>query len=196
MNGTRDPNLDAPAPATNVPPAAAGYVPPQMALPHAQMQPRDSRAKSPALACFLSAMPGLGQIYVGYYQRGFVHAIVVASIIAFLAGQNRGWSPLIPLFALFLAFFWLYNIIDAGRRAALYKTKLIGSEEIELPSDFSMPGLHGSIFGGVLLIGGGFIILLHTRFGVPLEWLEDWWPLAPIFLGVYLVVKAIQERSS
>jgi hypothetical protein len=29
---------------------------------------------------------------------------------------------------------------------------------------------------------------------VSLDWLEEWWPAAPILLGAYLLVKAIQER--
>ena len=46
---------------------------------------------------------------------------------------------------------------------------------------------------GVALMIGGFLLLLNTRFDFTLEWIEEWWPLAPIGLGVYLVFKAIQE---
>ena len=42
----------------------------------------------------------------------------------------------------------------------------------------------------------GLIVLSHTAFGASLAWLEDWWPLALIGFGAYLVVKAMQERSS
>jgi len=52
----------------------------------AQFRVRDTRRKSPAIAAILSMMPGLGQVYVGYYQRGFVHAVVVASL-------NHEFSP-------------------------------------------------------------------------------------------------------
>ena len=65
-----------------------------------------------SLALVLSAMPGLGQVYVGYYQRGFVHALVVGSLITLL---NKGIGPLAPLAGLFLAFVWMYNLVDAGR---------------------------------------------------------------------------------
>jgi TM2 domain-containing membrane protein YozV len=44
----------------------------------------DPRRKSPLFATFLSAMPGLGQVYVGYYQRGFINAVVVGTLIALL----------------------------------------------------------------------------------------------------------------
>ena len=49
------------------------------AQPGMQMRMRDPRSKSPALAAILSMMPGLGQVYIGYYQRGFVHILVIAS---------------------------------------------------------------------------------------------------------------------
>ena len=38
------------------------------------------------------------------------------------------------------------------------------------------------------------ILLLHTRFGMSLDWVQDWWPAAPMLFGVWLIVRAIQER--
>jgi hypothetical protein len=167
---------------------------PQAAIPPMGSLARDPRSKSPALAALLSSMPGLGQVYVGYYQRGFVHIIVVASIIALLASGQL--SALIPLLGLFLAFFWLYNMIDAARHAALYNETLAGRAAVEPPQDFRMPGLQGSLLGGAILIAIGFILLLNTRFGVSLAWVEDWWPVAPMLVGAYLLVRAIQERRA
>ena len=190
MNGPQDEmNRTAPAPtpgepATPVPQPAVTYAP----APQPQV-PRDR--KSPLLACILSAMPGLGQVYVGYYQRGFLHAIIVAAVIFILNSGMRGMEPLLgPL----LAFFWLYNIIDAGRRAAHYNRAAAGEESFEMPKDFSMPGIQGSIFGGLVLIAVGAIFLSHTVWGISLEWVEDWWPLAPILFGVYLIGKSVAER--
>lgn len=148
----------------------------------------DPRSKSPILACFLSLMPGLGQIYVGYYQRGFAHILVAASVIALLA--NNALPELIPLLGLFLAFFWLYNIIDAGRRASLYNMALQGTDPMKLPDDFTLPATRGSMAGGIALMGAGLILLAHTRFGVSLDWLREWWPLAPVLMGAWLVYKA------
>jgi hypothetical protein len=173
---------------------------PQPAQPqpqsHAPAQPYtatgDPRQKSPFLAGILSMMPGLGQVYVGYYQRGFIHALVVAGIIALLAAEALG--PLIPLGAIFLGFFWLYNIIDAGRRASLYNQALAGVADIDLPEDFKVPGFRGSVVGGLAIAVTGVILLLNTRFGVSLEWLEEWWPAALVLFGAYLVWKAWQDR--
>lgn len=153
----------------------------------------DARRKSPFLACVLSAMPGLGQVYVGYYQRGFIHAIIVAVAITLLSSGSLG--PLIPLVAISLAFFWLYNIVDAGRRAALYNLALDGGTGMELPEDFQVAGLRGSLIGGITLVVVGLVLLANTRFGVSLDWIEYWWPVAIIAFGGYLAYKAIQDKS-
>jgi hypothetical protein len=175
--------------------STASHVPPQPPpLVAVQGRLRDTRSKSPALAALLSMMPGLGQVYVGYYQRGFVHAAVVATLITILASETV--ERMAPLFGLFLAFFWLYNIIDAARRASLYNDALAGNPSIDLPEDFKAPGLRGSIFGGSALIVVGFILLLNTRFGVSLDWIGEWWPVAPMILGAYLLGRAVQERQA
>ncbi len=180
----RDP---AAPPAPGPLPAAAQATPGQVAVRH------DPRGKSVPLACVLSAMPGLGQVYVGYYQRGFVHSLIVASLITALASNRL--DVLTPLFGLFLPFFWLYNVVDAGRRASLYNQALVGSESIELPQDFQAPG-RGSIWGGLVLIAVGSILLSNTRFGYSLEWVEEWWPAAPILFGLFLLGRAVQDRLS
>ena len=153
----------------------------------------DPRRKQPLLACFLSLMPGLGQVYVGYYRRGFVHAIVVCTLITLLSsGAVMGVEP---LFGVFLGFFWLYNIIDAGRRAALYNYALDGIGKIDLPEDVGTIGVRGSIGGGLLLIVLGAVALSHTLYGFSLHWVRDYWPLLPIGMGVYLLVKGVMDRK-
>jgi len=153
----------------------------------------DPRRKSPALACILSVVPGLGQIYVGYYPRGFAHALVVAGLITVLSSA-RELDALAPLGGVFLGFFWLYNIIDAGRRAAMYNHILAGGDVVDLPKDIGVPGFRGSIVGGLTLMAVGAVILSHTAYDVSLAWLEDWWPAGLLLFGVYLVGKGIVER--
>lgn len=177
------------APTPAVPSAAA----PAAAPPSQFLSILDSRRKSPVLACFLSLMPGLGQVYVGYYQRGFVHAAVVATLITLLSNHP---DELTPLLALFLSFFWLYNIIDAGRRAALYNELLAGRTGIQLPADLMLPGLGGSMVGGVVVALVGFLLLGHTAFGMSLSWLKEWWPIGLILFGAYLFIKARIDRTN
>jgi hypothetical protein len=155
--------------------------------------PFDPRRKSPALASVMSLVPGLGQVYIGFYLRGFMHLLTVAGTIAILA---EGHPPdiMYPLLGLFLPFFWLYNIVDAGRRAALYNAYLEGMAPQDLPRDMAMPG-GGSLGGGIALIVGGCFLLLHTLGDFSLAWLHYWWPIIPIFIGIYLVARGMLDRS-
>ncbi|MBD3162454.1 MAG: hypothetical protein GF346_08870 [Candidatus Eisenbacteria bacterium] len=150
------------------------------------------KRKSPFLAGLFSLMPGLGQIYVGYYLRGFVHAGIFASVVALLDGPAGG--GLEPLLGIFLGFFYLYNVIDAVRLASLYNDVMQSGGKIPevLPKNLPSPG--GSLFGGIILVGLGFLFLLNTLFEVSLAWLSDWWPMIPVLFGIYLIQKGIQER--
>jgi hypothetical protein len=157
----------------------------------------DPRKKLPFVAGFLSLLPGLGQVYVGYYQRGFLHVIVASGVLTLLIALDEADSTtLIPMGVVFLIFFELYNIIDAVRRAALYNLTLDGVEQVVLPDDLSRNTMSGSFSGGVGLFVVGAIALSHTAFGLSIEWLAEWWPVAPIILGSYLFYQAYVDRNA
>ena len=157
---------------------------------HAQ-QRFDPRHKSPLVAAFLSIVPGIGQIYIGYYVRGFMIAgLVLTAVMA--AGGSRG--PVGPVMAMFAMFVWAFNIIDAGRMAALYNHATAGADSIEMPEDFRLPSLGGSVVGGVVLVLFGGIALSNTAFNYRLDWLEDWWPVFPLALGAYLLVRGVMDH--
>jgi hypothetical protein len=156
----------------------------------------DPRKKSPLVAAILSAMPGLGQVYVGYYQQGFVHAIAIFGMIALLASGAAN-DDIAPPIGFFIAFVWLYNVIDAGRRASLYNQALAGLRPMELPEDATTPRRLGSLGGGVALVAAGLVLFGHTMFDMPLEWVADWWPMALVGGGVWLIYedrRAAAER--
>jgi hypothetical protein len=158
-----------------------------------QRQAFDARRKSPFLAAVLSLIPGLGQIYIGYYVRGFV--TVAVFLITFTSGIETH-SDLAPVLILSAIFIWVFNIIDAGRMAALYNHAAAGSNTIELPSDLKLPKLGGSIMGGILILVAGGIALSHTAFGYSLNWLEQWWPVFPLALGAYLFVRGVSDARA
>lgn len=145
-----------------------------------------SEQKSVALATALSLMPGLGQIYSGFYQRGFLNIAVVAATITLL----NEWQlrPVHPLLGIFLPFFWIYNMIDAARCAQAVNRALRGGRQINLPE---LPmGLTGSSrFSGIVLVVVGVLLLGVTAFGVDLRWLREWWPVLLIVLGLRLFMK-------
>lgn len=153
----------------------------------------DPRRKSPVLALVLSLMPGVGQIYVGYYHQGFTNSLVVGSIIALLSSEVvRGAEP---LFAIFLAFFWLFNVVDAWRRAVFYNNALAGIGPATLPEEFAVTAGRGTLAGGVALVIVGVVALSHTLFGVPLDWLEKWWPVALMAVGAWLIYPTFAAKK-
>jgi hypothetical protein len=170
--------------------AGPGTRPPEPAARPAATPPRreffdDPRRKSPVLALVLSLMPGVGQIYVGYYGQGFANALIAATIIELLASDRIAGAE--PLFGVFLAFFWLYNIIDAWRRAVFYNNALAGIGPATIPDDFTLTKGRGSLAGGVALLVLGVVMLSNTLFGMRLDWLEQWWPAAFLIVGAWLI---------
>ena len=181
----------APPPRPDQTPPVAGYYTGSATGP-----PGGPRQKSPALACILSLIPGLGQIYVGYYGLGFLHAIVAAGVFSILVSSDPASFALFPMLMVFFIFFMLYNIVDAGRRAALYNLAIAGVPGVELPQPLRVPRFGGSIIAGSIFIFGGLIVLLHTKFRFSLDWVEEWWPVAPMIFGAYLIYRAIQDRAA
>ena len=179
-------HMEPPAPARQSGATDQGWSDPQYARLRA-------RRKSPVLAALLSLCPGLGQVFVGHYQRGFTNIVVIALTIAFLS-----WAKSVPLdiiAAFFMVFYWLYNIIDALRLANFYNEALAGTSAVDMEKHAVLPGPGGSLFGGIALIGVGFLLILHTVFDLSLEWLEDWWPLIPVLFGIYLIYRGVQDRK-
>lgn len=196
------PAAQAPVPPGPAAPTVAAPPPPVGQTVPGGMQgamPRLHR-KSPFLAGLLSLMPGIGQIYVGYYALGFVHiAVFVTTIFLLVRMSINSFSALTPALGVFLGFFVVYNIVDASRRAVLYNLALDGVQGIQLPDmNASLPKLQlqGSVTGGAALIALGVVLLSNTLLGFSLDWLASWWPLGLVGLGAYLVAKAREERRA
>jgi hypothetical protein len=157
-----------------------------------QAKPNINR-KSPAMATWLSCMPGLGQIYVGYYQQGFINMFVVAGTISMLASSFIKGAE--PFFGVFLSFFWIFQMIDANRRAHHYNRVMEGLGGEEVPDGFSMPTTKGSVLGGAVLIIVGILFIMDLNFSVSMQWIENWWPLILVLVGVNLVYKARKKSD-
>lgn len=171
-------------------PAAPPIVPQQAAIIPEQRQLFDPRRKSPFLAAVLSVIPGLGNVYIGHYVRGFTIAASIA-LIGLIASQSP--ESIAPVFGMTAMFVWFFNIIDAGRMAALYNHAMAGRDIMEMPEDFKFPKMGGSIVGGAILLAFGLIAISNTLFGISLDWIETWWPVFPIALGAYLFFRGVQD---
>ncbi|GLH74170.1 hypothetical protein GETHLI_26720 [Geothrix limicola] len=182
------PQVDPPA---NPGPKAAPYLLPPAARPEYF---RDSRYKSPILAAVLSGMPGLGQVFLGYTRLGFMHAGTAAVLVCLMSSNRLGMLE--PAVGIFLAFFWLYNMVDAYRRALLLNEAISRMETPELPDGFGAVSFGGRLAVGIGLIFVGLLTLLNLRFNISLAWLDQWWPAGLVLLGLYLVVRAVRDRQA
>jgi hypothetical protein len=54
----------------------------------------------------------------------------------------------------------------------------------------------GSLAGGVLLVAVGVTLFLNTMFDVPLDWLAQWWPLALVGAGAWLIFSDRRAKTA
>jgi len=160
-------------------------------------------APNPALAAVLGCIPfGIGAVYNGQYLKGLAHMVIFVLLIA---GADRAHGPLDTFFGLGIAFWVIYQIVDAYRTA---KAKQLG---LPLPDPFGLnrilgdetgaagkssgaaaavaPYSQGAVpLGPSILIALGVLFLLRTLNIFPYS-VGKLWPLILIALGVRLLLR-------
>jgi hypothetical protein len=175
--GPIDANNAEPQPAAsnvNLPPAAA-------ALPAAISR------KNPGLALVLSLFPGMGNVYNGLYMRGLTFFLVIACLIGIVADGRH------PLFGLAIAFFWLFNLIDAYRQATLINYGY--AQDLGLLDMPKAPRAgQGGMIAGALLSLVGITAIADRYFDIRFDWIFDLWPFALVAMGLWLIVSTVRDR--
>jgi hypothetical protein len=186
-------------------PPVPGFVPPQ-AAPQAGYQqftdqglgvkvaPGPSSGPHPVVAGILGAIPfGIGAVYNGQYAKGLAHLFIFVMLIY---GANHGgnWDW---LFGIGIAFFVVYQIIDAVRTAKAIQMGQPAPDPLGLAQTFGA----GEKFdaskvpvGAVVLIGLGVLFLLHTM-GVWEFGLDRFWPLTIVFVGAWMFYRQWERPS-
>jgi TM2 domain-containing membrane protein YozV len=156
--------------------------------------------KSPAGAAILSALlPGLGNIYNGYANRGLLHLAVFAGLLALLITSAMGGNPVAIVFtSLALAGFWFYQIIDSINTAKALNLAAAGQAPQVLPEPelVSQAIASGSIFWGIVLIVIGILALLANFDVIYWETLWKLWPVAVIVIGFKFVVDSVERAKN
>jgi hypothetical protein len=182
-----------PAPAANPYQAPSSY---QSSF----VPPTPSAGPNPSLAGLLGAIPfGVGAIYNGQYTKGLVHLGIFVFLVVALSSGNLP-EYLYPVLGIAMAFFVVYQIIDAVRTARAIQEHQPPPDPFGLANMFSPGGQHqqaghSSSFssaavptGAIVLIGLGVLFLLHNLG----YWFLDvgvLWPLILIALGVWLFIR-------
>ncbi|MGC2273459.1 MAG: DUF5668 domain-containing protein, partial [Candidatus Sulfotelmatobacter sp.] len=176
-----------------VPPAQTVYPPP--AVSGIPSRPLPVSGPNPAVAGILAGFfPfGVGAVYCSQYAKGLAHLLIFALLI-FGCNHAGDWDW---LFGIGIAFFYVYQIIDAVRTAHALQAGQPAPDPMGLGQTFSMGEKFDSNkvpVGAVVLIGLGVLFLLHTM-GVMEYGFDRFWPLILIFLGAWMFYRN-WERSS
>jgi hypothetical protein len=167
---------------------AAGFMPPQPAYPPVGTPPAPRHSGSgpnPTVAGILAGFfPfGVGAVYCSQYAKGLAHLLIFGLLI-FASDHAGNWDA---LFGIGIAFFYVYQIIDAVRTARALQEGQPAPDPFGLAQVFSMGDRTESRnipAVAIVLIGLGVLFLLHTmniwEFG-----LDRFWPLILIFLGAW-----------
>ena len=163
-------------------PGASGYVPPPP-------PPGSGSGPNPTVAGILGAIPfGIGAVYNGQYAKGLAHLGIFALLVA---GCNSSGDVLPAISGIGIAFFVVYQIIDAVRSARAIQAGLPAPDPYGLGATFGGGAKIETSkipMGAVVLILLGVLFLLHTM-GFAEYGLERFWPLILIALGAWLFAR-------
>ncbi len=164
-----------------LPPAGAG-------APVAYVAPVHS-GPNPALAGILGAIPfGVGAIYNGQYAKGLAHLIIFSLLCV---GASRATDPWDAVFGFGIAFFVLYQIIDAVRSAKAIQAGQPAPDPFGLGQTF---GAGEKVDTSKIPIGAVILILLGVLFllrniGLFYFDFDRIWPVFLIALGGWLLAQ-------
>src|ERR1700733_9669397 len=135
---------------------------------------------------------GVGAVYTGQYAKGLAHLVVMTLLIAGANASDHPHGEALGIICGFgIAFFYVYQIIDAVRSA-----KAIQMAQ-PVPDPFGLAATFGGgakietskiPTGAIVLILLGVLLLLHTM-GLTEFGLDRFWPFILIFLGGWLFAR-------
>jgi len=170
------------------PPPAAGFVAAAQPTP---MPVRTGTGPNPAVAGILAGFfPfGVGAVYTGQYAKGLAHLLIFFGLI--FAVDHSG--SIAPLFGMGIAFFYVYQIIDAVKTAHALQAGQPAPDPLGLGQAFGAGEKIDTSkipTAAILLIAIGALFLLQTV-GVFSFSIDRFWPLLLIALGVWLLGKRL-----
>jgi hypothetical protein len=172
-------------------PPASGFVPGTAGAPVVITTSGPSPGLAGVLAGFFPF--GVGAVYNGQYAKGLAHLLIfVALIFGVSQADAHGGDTYGPIFGLGIAFFYIYQIIDAVRSAHAIRTGLPAPDPFGLAKAFTTGervDFNRVPVGALVLIGLGVLFLLNTMGLFHAYWIHRLWPLILIVIGVWLLVK-------
>jgi TM2 domain-containing membrane protein YozV len=150
---------------------------------------------SPGLAAVLSVFfPfGVAQVYNGQYAKGLAHMLVFTGLVWGASESHGGFEP---LFGLSIAFFYVYQIIDAVRSARALQLGQPAPDPFGLSRALTTGPVNTARvpIGALILIVLGVLFLLSTMGWMHFFWVGRLWPVILIVLGVWLFIQRFRPQ--
>jgi hypothetical protein len=184
--------------------------------PPVAVAPAPTGGPHPAVAGVLALMPfGVSQAYNGQYARGLVYLVTFITLV--WASDHVG-----DYFGIAIAAYVIFQFIDAIRSARYIQAGLPAPDPFGLdrllgpsgmptsrnaaPAAVAVPGYppaEGAAgrsaarvpAGALILIGLGVFFLLGSLGHLRLHWLHEYWPVALIVVGVWVLVRRLGGSS-
>jgi len=141
--------------------------------------------RAPGLALVLSFFPGLGHLYLGLYQR---------AVVIFLSFALSIWLAEHADLGIVVAFVWFFAVIDGYRQAQILNMGP-AAEPLMSPEQRAKATRRGSLGFGVFLLIVGLVLLYNQFYPIDFSFLQDWWPLLLVAVGVYMVAAHFREKQ-
>ena len=190
--------------------SAAGFVPPGQTVyppigaptgfapvnPPGQPGANFNSGPNPTVAGILAGFfpIGVGAVYCSQYAKGLSHLVIAVLLIIIQASDVPWYVHMLLGFT--MAFFWIYQIIDAVRTAKAIQLGEPAPDPFGLAAMFGGGGAPATVgekaegtkipIGAAVLIGLGVLFLVNTAFDFSLH---RYWPLILIGLGVWMFAR-------
>jgi len=170
------------------PPAASAKAPPP------PPPPVGSSGPNPTVAGILAGFfPfGVGAVYTGQYAKGLAHLAIMVLLAVGAGASDHGHGEALGVICGFgIAFFWVYQIVDAVRSAKAIQMAQPVPDPFGLAATFSGGAkIEASKIpmGAIMLILLGVLFLLHSL-GLMEYGIDRFWPVILIALGGWLFVR-------
>jgi len=163
-----------------------------------KVQPGPASGPNPTVAGILAGFfpIGVGAVYNGQYAKGLAHLVIMVLMVIIQSSDVPWYVHLVV--GVGMAFFYVYQIIDAARSARAIQMGEPAPDPFGLAATFGASSSGGVTapgdrtdsakvpIGAAVLIGLGVLFLINTAFDFSMQ---RYWPLILIGLGVWLFAK-------
>ncbi|MFH2107875.1 MAG: DUF5668 domain-containing protein [Chrysiogenia bacterium] len=143
--------------------------------------------KSPSLAAFLAIFPGVGAIYNGNLIKGVTYMLLFAVLIVLTSNAH---DPNVVVFALMIAGFYIFQIIDSYNDAIKINQNVL-TEENPAGSKEDI-----SLFSAIVVLVIGIVFQMVNFELLTYRQVTRLWPLALIAFGIKIVFNYFKREEN